>query len=423
MKLSLSTLLQFLCFSSDAIKAIAHNKSATWVGLLFVIAAGFAREYDGEYLVAEPWHVLLPIAASLIGCLFMVVLVYLNSLWTKGRRKSFFDTFRCFLNVYSMTAPLALVYALPVERMMNAGNATLANLVLLGIVAVWRVALMVRCVQVLYNVHWARALMPVMLFSDILAMTAIALVPGPIFMIMGGVRLTESEATILAVRIWLGLLGYGSLLIWFFGYVGQAFSKRPWDFFKSRSQFEDHRGVSVTLWLATLFCLVVWIPFLPATQAEQKLRWQSEKMIMAGDIDAFSRLTQDHPESAFPPHWDPPPRIGYGEYEPEVESLLISLVEKETADWMVEKYFDKIKARNYWAANHVLDSLSKSELKAFVALLENHPDSRELANVYRIINLEDWRDRDPEMQQLIARILELSGKVITPLQPENESVD
>src|SRR5262245_51273237 len=45
---SITTLLRYLTGSREAIVAIAGNRNALWVGFLFVLSAGFAREYDGE---------------------------------------------------------------------------------------------------------------------------------------------------------------------------------------------------------------------------------------------------------------------------------------------------------------------------------------------------------------------------------------
>ena len=143
------TIVEFLFFKRDAIIKIAASKSAFWIGFLFVIAAGFAREYDGEYLVAEPWHLILPLAASLIGCGSMVLLIFLFLKCNRAEESSFAEVFRSFLNTYWMTGPLALIYGIPVERMFDPADATRANLYLLAIVSVWRVLLTIRCVQVL----------------------------------------------------------------------------------------------------------------------------------------------------------------------------------------------------------------------------------------------------------------------------------
>jgi hypothetical protein len=63
--MTLWTLLKFLAGNRDAIVSAARCNGAIWIGLLFVIAAGFAREYDGEDLLHEPWHLAIPLGASL----------------------------------------------------------------------------------------------------------------------------------------------------------------------------------------------------------------------------------------------------------------------------------------------------------------------------------------------------------------------
>ncbi len=63
--MNLSTILRFLSGRRDAIERIAACPRAVFVGLLFVLSAGLAREYDAEDLLAEPHHVFVPLAASL----------------------------------------------------------------------------------------------------------------------------------------------------------------------------------------------------------------------------------------------------------------------------------------------------------------------------------------------------------------------
>jgi len=59
----------------NAIHALLRSRSTVWVGLLFVISAGFAREYDGESLLHEPWHLLIPLGASLVSSLLLFSLL------------------------------------------------------------------------------------------------------------------------------------------------------------------------------------------------------------------------------------------------------------------------------------------------------------------------------------------------------------
>ena len=62
--MTLSTLPRYLLGRESAILEVIESRGVLLLGFLFVLSAGFAREYDGEDLVAEPWHVLIPLAAS-----------------------------------------------------------------------------------------------------------------------------------------------------------------------------------------------------------------------------------------------------------------------------------------------------------------------------------------------------------------------
>jgi len=90
------TWLRFMLGQSDAIDSVAKSQYALWVGLLFVLSAGLAREYDGEYLAREPWHLLLPLAASLATSFVLYAIVYLAAhchsvtklgFWIRSKRR------------------------------------------------------------------------------------------------------------------------------------------------------------------------------------------------------------------------------------------------------------------------------------------------------------------------------------------------
>lgn len=339
--IDLRTILGFLLMDQRAIRVVALSKTATIVGLLFVISAGFAREYDGEDLMTEPWHLLLPLAASVIGCFLLSILLNVVGWRAKEEHVGFFHTFRSFLNVYWMTAPMAWLYAIPVERILSPGNATRANLILLAIVATWRVVLMIRSVCVLYRCSIWTGVMPVMLFSASLALLALWLVPGPIFMIMGGVRLTESEAIIQETRFTLGFAATISLPIWLIGYAMVAYSKN-----KLQTRLVSGPlplvGASRGTWALTLASLAIWIPILPFTQPEQQNRRYVEKLIRNSQFEDLCRWLGDKEKSDFPTHWDPPPRISYGEREPNLLEVAIGLREFNAPSWLIKTFDDKI---------------------------------------------------------------------------------
>ena len=106
---------------------------------------------------------------------------------------------RSILAVFWMTAPLAWLYALPVETYLDAADSVRANLSLLALVSLWRVLLISRCASVLFGSSFLSAIFLVMLFADTLALVILFLTPLPVFNIMGGIPLTESERVIRGV--------------------------------------------------------------------------------------------------------------------------------------------------------------------------------------------------------------------------------
>ncbi len=332
--MDIKTLIRFLLFDRDAIVTVAKHPRSLVLGLIFVVSAGFAREYDGEYLLMEPWHLLIPIVASLIGCTCLVVLLKLLS-----ARREFSVSFKEFLAVYWMTAPLAWVYAFPFERLLDPYGATQANLWMLFVVALWRVALTIRCVQVLTGMSTRFSAVPVLLFSTALALLGLWLVPGPIFMIMGGVRLTDSENLVLGIRLIVGLVCGGTILIWLGAFVVLTTIE------KTISEWPlptIHPKVSKGLWNLALTSILIWFAFLPWTQAEQANRFQAEKLIRNQQFEKVAELSRDKPLYQFPPHWDPPPRVGYGDYLPSAIHIAGELTEHEAADWLKERYSNKV---------------------------------------------------------------------------------
>ena len=102
--------------------------------LVFVMSAGFAREYDAEVCCTIGGICLS--ARRLAG--FVISLV-LRSLWRhrlcgKPRGPVVFAVYRSFLGVFWLTAPLAWLYAVPYERFMDPVEATRADLATLGLV-------------------------------------------------------------------------------------------------------------------------------------------------------------------------------------------------------------------------------------------------------------------------------------------------
>jgi hypothetical protein len=329
----------YLIGSRRAILRIAESRHTLWVGLLFVLSAGFAREYDGADLLHEPWHLALPLVASLGTSIVLYVLVFMAARNRGVMELTFWEGYRTLLTFYWWTAPLAWLYAIPVERLMPPGDATAANLWLLAIVSVWRVLLISRALTVWLGAGFFGMLFIVIFFADSVAVLLAFLSPKPIFNIMGGVRLSEPDRVVLDAMLTMMFLGGMSWLVWLAAAVA-VISKRkpPWGLSKSLVD----RRVSKPLWAVAAVFLVVGIAILPIGQPEQQHRWQIEQVLHGADLDAAVQYAADHSRNDFPPVWDAPPRLGYDEDTPRVIDVIAAIDRHPTPPWFRDIYVEKL---------------------------------------------------------------------------------
>lgn len=373
----LRTLALYLIGNRRAILELAANRRALWVGLLFVLSAGFAREYDGEDLSREPWYLLIPVAASLVAS-FLLFLIACGPVFLRREgRPPFFAAYRSFLTLFWMTAPLAWLYAIPFERFLSPGAATSANLWTLAFVAAWRVALMVRVVSVLTGRGAWPSCCLVMLFADAVALAAVYAMPKPLVALMGGVRQTESEAAIASATLLVNCLGYFSAPIWGIGalvaFVGE---KVAWQVPPAPT---EPALVARGMWVLVAVSLLVWLPVLPFTQTEQQLRSRVERDLKAGRIVEALDSMSAHQRSDFPPGWEPPPRIGYYETSPDILDVLDVLVTHEVAPWVRAEFVGKLQ-RQFGEPPFVFhDREHDPNLTRITRILQRLPEGPEIA--------------------------------------------
>lgn len=336
------TWLKFLTGDREAILRIARDRGAIWIGLLFVLSAGFAREYDGEDLLREPWHVLIPIAASIVISLMIFVPFWFRI--EAPQRPPLAAAYRAFLTLFWMTAPMAWLYAIPYERLLSAPGSVRANMWTLAFVAVWRVVLISRVMSVLTGRSLHAALFVVLMISDIAVQVAISFVPVPIMQFMGGVRLTESDLMLQGTTFLLRIVGILGLLILVPATLLVLFG--PCSGWRSELAATAQRPRGPLLYVA-IASLVVWVGILPLTQPEQQRRRAVERELYAGRIASAISMMSAHPRDAFPPHWDPPPRIGYPREEPPLLDVMEVLVDGRGSEWVRAAYLDKV-ARSFF---------------------------------------------------------------------------
>jgi hypothetical protein len=362
--LGITTLAHYLLGDRSAILAIADTRHALWVGLLFVLSAGLAREYDGEDLLHEPWHALLPLAASLASSLLLFTLAYGIAMCKGASWRAFFSNYLTFLGLFWMTAPLAWLYAIPYEQFLSPANAIRANLLTLAVVAVWRVLLMIRVLQVILFYHSTAASILVLLFADGLALLLVAILPVPVVDVMSGSRFGEREQ-ILGGAAWC-VLHFGGCFFLFLLYGGFEVLRQSNPRWELPSARLDRRP-SGALGCLALTSVLIWALILPFTQPAQVLRRGVERSFAAGHVaEALAEMSR-HRQADFPPGWEPPPgQVDWGQGENDLERALEELARGDSADWVREAYLDKTARTLPWVPD--------STLARVAALLRRIPD-------------------------------------------------
>lgn len=390
---ALKTMLLFFCGNGEAIRRLAATPRLWLVGLLFTFSAGLAREYDAEDLLAEPWHLLIAPGASWAAATVLWVLVQVGGfrrwIWSPAKplessvypdteagleppptnpppAPRLLDSYLAFLGLFWLTAPLAWCYGIPFERFQSAGQAASSNLWLLTVIAFWRVVLMVRVLQVLYGIGGVVASITVLFFGNALMLAALFTMPVPIFAVMGGVRLGPGEQSLAFLAMAGKFVGTITLFILFLLWLSTVLDRRRWSWHVATTTVP-----LTSLTLVAVASIVWWCAWLPVTQPEQQLRSQVERALLSGDLATGVAVLSRHPPETFPPHWDPPPRIGYAQTKPEVIDVLFHLLDHPQAVRVQEIYEYKLASEGYLLEGRL--QRDPKLLERLVTLLERSP--------------------------------------------------
>lgn len=337
-----STLPLYLIGNRRAILDVATSPWSVLIGVLFVISAGLAREYDGEYLLLEPWHALRPLGASLASATLLFIIVHLAAIIRgdsagANERPPLHRAFVSWMGLFWMTAPMAWLYAIPYERWMSPEVAISCNLWTLAFVAAWRVVLMTRVVAVVYGVNPVPAFFLVMLFADAVVIAVMGLAPLPVIDIMGGVRGPAREALLASVAFNVSVLAILSSPVWIIGALISLVGFRPMWPVVTHPKPAHSRGLLIVAGVS----IVAFVPLLVWAQPEQALRHRVESLLLSGRIAEGLAVMSSHPQEDFPPDYNPPPRLGYRETRPPMDAVRAAMREQWPADWVAELYLYK----------------------------------------------------------------------------------
>lgn len=208
----------YLLGRSSAIREVADNRATIWTGIGLVLLTSIARNYDQTFIVEKPFLWLFgSLLFSVVSGTWLYLILYgwfvrRATADADGRKPGFWRQWRCFMGLFWMTAPIAWLYAIPVERFLDSMTAARANLILLGIVSLWRVILMARVIQVLTRARYHAVLLWVLVAAGVEILVvfffggafARAIMAG-----MGGMRNSPEEslmvgslATVFMVAFW-----------------------------------------------------------------------------------------------------------------------------------------------------------------------------------------------------------------------------
>ena len=337
------TLPAYLIGSRRAILAVASSRSSLLISVTFVISAGLAREFDGENLVYEPWHILRPLGASFVtGSILFLIL----SQATSNRRIDEDDatprlnvTYRSFLSLFWMTAPLAWLYAIPYEQWMDPISAIKLNLWTLLAVALWRVAVIVRVTTVIYGIATWRAFFLVMLFADIVAFGAMMIAPRPVIDMMGGLQYAERDRLLMDISLSVMVLAVLTAPVWFIGAIIAGCRLKPR--FPETPTDNAHQSTR-PLQIIAIASVLMFIPLLIRFQPQQMRRHHAESLLHEDKVkEAFDFIAQ-YTQDDFPPSWNPPPRHGYREPGPSLRTVRDTMREHWPPDWFADVYMQKL---------------------------------------------------------------------------------
>lgn len=372
--MNLRTYVCFLFGQRQAILKAAGARGLLGLGLLFVLSAGIAREYDAEDLLHEPWHLLLPLGASLVGSLLLFAVIRAVAWKHHVDGAADWRGYRTFLGFYWLTAPLAWLYAIPFERFLAPLEAAQANMTLLALVSAWRVLLIARVASVWLGAPFWAMLMPVMLFADTVVLV-LALVGGQALThamsAMGGVPLERVDRWIGDVALWIAAWAFWTWLAWFFGATIGTGSKR-W----TAATVPEGRRVARGLWGVAFAALVVGGVSLYWTQPEQLLRRHAETLMQRGDLAGAVKLMSSHAWSDFPPTWNPPPRLT--NWQPKaVDMLWTAMQDPQSAPWVRDLYLAKFKVELGKTARY-FRSQNDQQQDRMLDLLETLPEGPQI---------------------------------------------
>jgi hypothetical protein len=392
---NLRVVLRFVVGNAGAIREVARNRAALWASIVLVLLSGIARNYDQTFFLESPMWLIGPLVFSFFSGSFLYAILirgFARRHFPDEQRKE--KQWATFMALFWMTAPVAWLYAIPVERFLEPYRAAQVNIALLAIVSLWRVLLMSRIMSVLFEIEFVRALAWVLVAAALEVYVVLFLsvffggsLSRQIFRSMAGMRNSPEEDLIGSV------LGFVWSWSWVVLLVGLVIGLR---YFRETIQPLPKLLPARVPWLQLTIVAGIWIVIAIGPQVEQhRFITHAALVNKAAYSEALAYLAK-HKQSDFPASR----RLEPNPYEFQVWHDLpptVALLKPDTAPWIRHVYLGHVGATltHYYGG---YDSVSN--VASMFAAIERLPEGRE------------WLRTN---QTAIAR----QGLVIRPREPES----
>lgn len=231
--MEVGTWIRYLFGQAEAIFKVAGSRSALWTGIALVLLTAIARNYDQTFISENPILWLLgPLLFSIVSGSWLYLVIYAGfarrRMYAPGDPMPTPDGgWPSFMGLFWMTAPIAWLYAIPVERFLDSVSAARANVTLLALVSLWRVVLMTRVMQVTTKAPFGIALVWILFAAsvEVLVISAYGTFSGGlaerIMAAMSGMRNSPEEEimrkamnTAFGGAFWIALISVVIAFIW-----------------------------------------------------------------------------------------------------------------------------------------------------------------------------------------------------------------
>lgn len=363
-------ILLFQFGNRSAIERVVSSRWSVLVGVLLIATTPLARNYDQVSLVHHGERLMGPFIAPLFSSFFIFMFVFpLLRMGKPEGAKSFGRQYLGFLGAFLFTAPIAWLYAIPVERWMDPLTAAKTNVAILSLVSVWRVILIVRVFQVVTRCAWWVCALVVLapLSMEVCGAVAVAsFIDFDLASSMGGVYLEASSVKNYMAGVRANVLTVSGVLIFVFWFAVLIVGIRPGVLTSKRgfpADLQEKAPVSALSLCGVL--IAAWIAIAIPEQKEEYHYGKLTDLLETGRYsEAFDYMELLGPERFGRSRPLPPDPWGHHAYWylPEVMENL----DKDRPQWIYDTYYghviefiNRLTHRRYYAANFIRDTLQQ----------------------------------------------------------------